>query len=152
MNFPQSVLKLKFTSQCHPPRPTAFLTTPWSPTSTDFVRLLPVTTTLVWRGRTDSSSSELSPPQLWRCDEWEENPPLLTTAAASSIFKLSGWNPGRIRTQFSSLKFGNEEWVEDSLVSSASKCFWIKGPRDSGRIWGVFWREKTQCDWRWRNR
>lgn len=47
----------EITSQCHPPSPTAFLTTPWRPTSTDLVRLLPVTTTLVCRGSTDISSS-----------------------------------------------------------------------------------------------
>uniref|UniRef100_A0A0A9DZN7 Uncharacterized protein n=1 Tax=Arundo donax TaxID=35708 RepID=A0A0A9DZN7_ARUDO len=45
------------TSQCQPPRPTAFFTTPCKPTSTDLVRLLPVTTTLVCRGSTDISSS-----------------------------------------------------------------------------------------------
>lgn len=72
----------KFTSQCHPPRPTAFLTTPWRPTSTDFVRLFPVTTTLVWRGSTESSSSLLSP-QLCKC----EKPPLMELSIASSIFR-----------------------------------------------------------------
>lgn len=37
----------EITSQCHPPSPTAFLTTPRRPTRTDLVRLFPVTTTLV---------------------------------------------------------------------------------------------------------
>lgn len=74
------------TSQCHPPSPTAFLTTPWRPTSTDFVRLLPVTTTLVWRGSTESSSSLLSP-QLCNC----EKPPLTELSTASSISVPTQW-------------------------------------------------------------
>ncbi len=51
------------TSQCQPPSPTAFFTTPWSPTNTDFVRLLPVTNTLVCLGSTASPSSPLSTSQ-----------------------------------------------------------------------------------------
>lgn len=78
---------IDLTSQCQPPSPTAFWTTPWRPTRTDLVRLFPVTTTLVWRGRTVSSSSLLqSPKQFW---SWEN--PLLRTfelSAASSICLL----------------------------------------------------------------
>lgn len=48
------------TSQCQPPSPTAFLTTPCRPSKTLFVLLFPVTTTLVCLGRTDNSSSPLS--------------------------------------------------------------------------------------------
>lgn len=71
------------TSQCQPPRPTAFLTTPWRPTRTDFVRLFPVTTTFVWRGSTVSSSSLLlqSPKQL--CS-W-----VYLSAASSILFFFS---------------------------------------------------------------
>lgn len=50
----------RITSQCQPPRPTAFLTTPCNPTNTDFVLLFPVTITLVCLGSTESSSSPLS--------------------------------------------------------------------------------------------
>lgn len=86
-NYSQRNRDIYDTSQCQPPRPTAFLTTPWRPTSTDLVRLFPVTTTLVWRGSTESSSSLLSP-QLCKCDECVENPPLLSAAASSSISKF----------------------------------------------------------------
>lgn len=64
------------TSQCQPPRPTAFVTTPWRPTRTDLVRLFPVTSTLVWRGSTDRPSPPSSP-EWWWCsiaDRWRSNP------------------------------------------------------------------------------
>ena len=59
----------RLTNQCHPPSPTAFLTTPVSPTKLCFVLLLPVTVTLVCRGSNawPSSSSSwlaLSLPEL----------------------------------------------------------------------------------------
>eukprot|EP00963_Diacronema_lutheri_P004281 scaffold324_cov326-Pavlova_lutheri.AAC.3 len=52
------------TNQCHPPRPTAFLTYPSSPTSELLVRLFPVTSTLVRLGSrgADSSLGPSSPP------------------------------------------------------------------------------------------
>ena len=46
------------TSQCHPPSPIAFITVPLWPTSDDFVRLLPTTSTFVWRGSSVISSPE----------------------------------------------------------------------------------------------
>lgn len=50
----------RLTSQCHPPRPTAFFTTPVSPTKLCFVLLLPVTVTLVCRGNNAWPSSSSS--------------------------------------------------------------------------------------------
>lgn len=81
------------TSQCQPPSPTAFLTTPWRPTRTDFVRLFPVTTTFVCRGNTVNSSSLLqSPKQLCNWD----NPPLrtfeLSTASSICFFLFSSFS------------------------------------------------------------
>lgn len=87
------------TSQCQPPSPTAFLTTPCRPTNTDFVLLFPVTMTLVCLGRTESSSSPLS--------SWEGDSTLEAHSSGSSIFpnlnqnctKPSSANKDNHRTQ-----------------------------------------------------
>ena len=61
------------TSQCHPPSPTDFLTTPVSPMRELFVRLFPVTRTWSGGGQVRSSGGEM---MIWTTgDDGFSNPP-----------------------------------------------------------------------------
>lgn len=128
-HFHQNWKKFKrITSQCHPPSPTAFFTTPWRPTSTDLVRLFPVTTTLVWRGSTESSSSLLSP-QLCNC---EKPPPLTELSIASNIVSPT--------TKKNSQHSESIRWVKLGWNSKLqwSKLHWIGRSCIGEYVYGIF--------------